>query len=180
MKRGIGKTIFLPLIFLTLWGCHTVRPTATTPEAPAAPVEPATVEETPSQPAAPRTYTVINFSGVVEGISINGQLRIAEDSIMWLSINKYIEVARGLASPDSLWLRAPLLGIDDAIDYPALRKRLHRHISFADLQAIALAENADEQITQLANQMGYRADIHITRRQQVSYLSFPFTKKNNP
>ncbi len=129
---------------------------------------------TESSSVAPRTYTVMNFTGEVEGISVSGQLRLAEDSVLWLSVNKYIEVARGLATPDSLWLRAPLLGIDDATDYPALRQRLHRRISFSDLQTLVLAEDADKQLSQLASMLGYKASLRITRREQVPHLTFPF------
>ena len=162
------------ILLLLLAGCHGARQAAApaipdNPEAPEAP-------ETPEPSSPRRTYTVLNFTGEVEGLSVSGQLRIAQDSAMWLSVNKYIEVARGLATPDSVWLRSPLLGIDRGADYGDLRQRLHRHISFADLQALALADDAEERISRLAKQLGFDATVRITRRQQVPALTFPYSK----
>ena len=176
MDYAAGGRIIL-LAALLLAGCHGTRQAAApaipdNPEAPEAPEAPETPE--PSSPR--RTYTVLNFTGEVEGLSVSGQLRIAQDSAMWLSVNKYIEVARGLATPDSVWLRSPLLGIDRGADYGDLRQRLHRHISFADLQALALADDAEERISRLAKQLGFDATVRITRRQQVPALTFPYSK----
>ena len=175
MDYAVGGRLVLMLAAVLMAGCHGVKqavPTDTTEysEAPGA-------TEIQEPPAAPhRTYTVMNFTGEVEGLSVSGQLRIAQDSAMWLSVTKYIEVARGLATPDSVWLRSSLLGIDRGADYGDLRQRLHRHISYNDLQTLALADDAEERISQLARQLGFDATVHITRRQQVPALTFPYSK----
>ena len=163
------------LAAVLLAGCHGARQAA----APAVPDN----QEAPEIPEASeptttphRTYTVMNFTGEVEGLSVSGQLRIAQDSAMWLTVTKYIEVARGLATPDSVWLRSPLLGIDRGADYGDLRQRLHRHISYNDLQTLALADDAEERISQLARQLGFDATVRITRREQVPALTFPYNK----
>ena len=156
-------------------GCHGARQAAApaVPDNPEAPEIPEASEPTTTPH---RTYTVMNFTGEVEGLSVSGQLRIAQDSAMWLTVTKYIEVARGLATPDSVWLRSPLLGIDRGADYGDLRQRLHRHISYNDLQTLALADDAEERISQLARQLGFDATVHITRREQVPALTFPYNK----
>lgn len=159
------------LVMLLLAGCHSSRPTATVPEVP--PVE----AELPAPVEPPhRSYTVMNFSGEVEGVSVNGQLRLAEDSVMWLSVNKVIELGRALATPDSLFLRAPMMGRDEAIDYPALQRLTGRNITFDDLQQTVLADDASERIARMAASLGASAHLTINERRQVEYLSFPFPK----
>ena len=155
---------------MVLAGCHGVKQ-ATVPEVPEEPTATETPAVTPT-----RAYLVVNFTGEVAGVSVNGQLRMAQDSVMWLSVYKFIEIGRGLATSDSLWLHAPVMGIDQGIDYGDLRQRLHRNITFNDLQAIALADDAEERIAQLAKQMGFDATVHITRRERVPSLTFPYNK----
>lgn len=159
------------LAALLMVGCHGVKQAA-------APEKPDNTDTTEIQapPAPRRAYTVVNFTGEVAGVSVNGQLRMAQDSVMWLSVYKFIEVARGLATPDSLWLRASVMGIDEGIDYRDLRQRIHRNITFDDLQAIALADDAEERIAELARQMGFDATVRITRRERVQSLTFPYSK----
>lgn len=163
----------IALLALLLAGCHGTRKTVRT-EVP---------EQTPPEPAAvkqQRTYTVLDFTGEAEGISVAGQLRVAQDSALWLSVNKIFEVARGLATTDSLFLRAPMLGYDIALDYPALRQRVGRDLTLADLQAIALSDSAEAQITQMAQRFGFDVKVRITRRRQVEHLTFPFNKNTTP
>lgn len=157
---------------LLLAGCRSVRPSASQPEIDSVPQpQPEIVEPTPK-----RSYTVMNFSGEVEGVSVNGQLRLAEDSVIWLSVNKVIELGRALATPDSLFLRAPMMGRDEAIDYPALQRLTGRNITFDDLQQTVLADDASERIARLAASLGASAHLTINERRQVEYLSFPFPK----
>lgn len=68
------------------------------------------------------------------------------------------------------------MGIDEGIDYRDLRQRIHRNITFDDLQAIALADDAEERIAELARQMGFDATVRITRRERVQSLTFPYSK----
>ena len=161
---------FSLFILLLLTGCHGVKQAAVTE----IPGQPDTTEAPAATPT--RVYTVVNFTGEVAGVSVNGQLRMAQDSVMWLSVYKFIELARGLATPDSLWLRASVMGIDEGIDYRDLRQRIHRNITFDDLQAIALADDAEERIAELARQMGFDATVRITRRERVQSLTFPYSK----
>lgn len=168
------KTIVLILVMTTLLvtGCHHTRKIAgTQPPAPATETTPVAVH---------CEYTAINFTGEAEGINVNGQLRVAKDSAMWLSITKIVEVARALATQDSVWLRAPMLGIDTVTDYPTLSQRMHRQVNYADLQAIALDQNAEAQIVELARMLGFNASVRFTQRRRLENLSFPFPKKSTP
>ena len=65
------------LLALLAAGCRSSRQTvAPTPPAPEAP--PVVADTVPALPQ--RQYTVLQFTGVVEGMTVDGQLRIAEDS----------------------------------------------------------------------------------------------------
>lgn len=169
------KTAKIPLLLLlTLMatGCHTARKAATAPPEP--------ISETEEvMPVPKRTYTVMTFDGMVEGISVNGQLRVAEDSVMWVSVNKLIEMGRAMCTPDSLWLRAPLLGRDDAMDYATLRRMTGVDITYDEMQQTVLAPDAEEQMRLLAQRLGIHAAIRITQRRQVEHLTFPYTKPIN-
>jgi hypothetical protein len=121
----------------------------------------------------------MTFTGEVEGVSVNGQLRVAHDSVMWLSVNKVVELGRAMATVDSVWLRAPLMGRDDALDYADLQRLARTRITYDDLQSIALADDAEARIAALARQLGFSADIQITRR-QVEHLTFPYPKPIRP
>ena len=160
----------LVLLSLLAAGCHTAKKVPTVPEAP-------TVEEV--APAV-RTYTVLTFEAEVEGIAVNGQLRVAEDSAMWVSVTKVIEMGRAMCTPDSLWLRAPLLGRDEAMDYAALRRQTGVDITFAELQQTVLAPDAEERLARMAQRLGVNAAVRITRRMHPEHLTFPYNKPVMP
>lgn len=159
------------LVLLLAAGCHGSRKVVQTtpPEPPATVTVPAHCE-----------YTAINFTGAAQGMSVNGQLRVAKDSAMWLSMTKIVEVARALATRDSVWLRAPMLGFDTVTDYQTLSRKLHRRITYDDLQAIALDPNAEERIVELARLLGFDASVRFTQRRRPESLTFPFPKKQTP
>jgi len=170
MKKGTLLILLLPLLFAS---CHSSRKvTRDNAEEKAV--------EVPAPQAPKRTYTVMNFEGSVEGISVNGQLRIAEDSAMWVSVIKLIEVGRAMCTPDSLWLSAPLLGHDDAIDYAGLQRMTGVKTTYDELQQTAMASDAEERIARIAQQLGFTAKVHITQRRQVEHLTFPYTKPMKP
>lgn len=155
-------------------GCHHTKQIATT-QPPATDTDTETV-------TAPKhcEYTAINFTGEAAGLSVNGQLRVAKDSAMWLSVSKIVEVARALATQDSVWLRAPMMGIDTVADYNTLSQRMRRRVTYADLQDIALDDNAEERIVELARLLGFDAKVRFTQRRRLESLTFPYPKKRTP
>ena len=160
------------LILLLAAGCHSLKKTPRTDPPPVA------ASEIPATPVQ-RSYTVISFEGIVEGINLNGQVRVAQDSAIWLSVTKLIEVGRAMCTPDSLWLRAPMLGRDDALDYPTFQRLSGKQVSYDELQDILLADDVEQRIAALARQLGYTAQIRLLRRREVDHLSFPYTKPVN-
>lgn len=156
--------IALMLVTLVFAACRNTRHVA-------APTEP---EPTPEVVA--RQYTLINFTGVVDGISVSGQMRVAHDSAMWVSVNKFIEVGRAMATRDSLWLVAPMLGRNDAMDYADMQRLTRTKLTYGEVEAMVLGDNAEADIAEFARRMGIDMRVRITRREQVPHLTFPFTK----
>lgn len=154
------------LLALLAVGCRSTRQAATT-------TAPATV----AAPAAPqRQLTVITFSAIVNGFSASGQMRVAEDSVLWVSVNKLVELGRAMATPDSVWLTTTFGDHNFAGSYDDLQRLTKRHITFDDMQAMAMADDAGEQISQLAASLGLNATVYVTGRRKVNKLAFPFKK----
>lgn len=156
------KIYILMLLAVLATGCRSTRQTIVTP-----------VEE----PAPARELTVTTFTAMVNGVSATGQLRVARDSVMWVSVNKLVELARGMATRDSVWLTLPLGDKRFAGTYDDLARLTKRRYSYDELQAMALADDAGEQISRLAASLGFNAEVYITGRKRVSKLTFPFRKQ---
>lgn len=148
-------------------GCRSTRQAASTSAPEVAPKP---------QEAPRRELTVTTFTAMVNGISATGQVRMAEDSVIWLSVTKLVELGRGLATQDSVWLSVPLADRYFAGSYADLQRITKRRLSYADLQAMVAADDAGEQIETLAAAMGYEAKVYITGRRKVERLTFPFRK----
>ncbi len=133
-------------------------------------------DATPGSPTAHSQYTLITFSATVDGISVNGQVRWAKDSLIWGSASKMLEVGRALATPDSVWVRSALLGIREAGTYADVQRRIHHHITFAQLQDILASDDIEQRLAELSQRVGHPATVRILRREQVDRLSFPFNK----
>ena len=160
------RLLLIALLALCLASCHNQRRVASTP----------TPDNSSVAPRRPRTLTQMQFTAEVDGLAVSGQVRLAEDSLIWVSVTKLIEVGRALATTDSVFLHAPLLGREEATTYADLQRRLKQTITFADLQRIATADDAEQQASALASKLGFHATVHITSRRTVSSLSFPYPK----
>ncbi len=159
--------ILIAAAMLLLAGCRSTRQAATAPQGTA------TAVAAPQQPR--RTLTVTTFTVVVDGISATGQLRVAEDSVVWLSVTKLVELGRGLATKDSVWVSVPLADRQFAGTYADLQRLAKRKLDYATLERLA-TEDDGQQIEALARSLGYEAKVYITGRRKVERLSFPFRK----
>lgn len=146
-------------------GCRSTRQAATAPVEVAAPVAPQ------------RQLTVITFTAIVEGVSASGQMRVAKDSVMWISVNKLIELGRAMATPDSVWVTTTFGDHNFAGSYDDLQRLTKRRITFDEMQAMAMAEDGGEQISRLAASLGFNATVYVTGRRKVDRLTFPFKKE---
>lgn len=181
-KIIIGFAMVTALLMAT--GCRsTEKSLATTvPEETAPAVEPP-AEEMPEEPltkhttVAPRTeYTTMSFSGEAEGVSFSGQLRMAKDSVIWCSFSKILELGRAMATPDSVWVKIPLIGRNDAGDYRMVKRLTGVNLTYDELQGILLSDNPEEEIQRLARRLGFNLKVRIKRRERVNSLTFPFKK----
>ena len=153
------------LLALLAVGCRSTRQATTT--------APATVA---AAKAPQRQLTVITFSAIVNGFSASGQMRVAEDSVLWVSVNKLVELGRAMATPDSVWVTTTFGDHNFAGSYDDLQRLTKRRITFDDMQAMAMADDAGEQISQLAASLGLNATVYVTGRRKVNKLAFPFKK----
>ncbi len=161
---------------VALAGCRSARHAAVTnqPQQPDTTIVPPTLPDVPSQP---RQLSVISFTAIVEGTSVSGQVRIAHDSLIWLSVTKIIELGRAMATPDSVWVTVPIANKRFAGNYHDVERHSKQPVNFAMLQEIATADDAEERIEAMARTMGLTAKVRITKRQQVQRLTFPFQKQ---
>ena len=142
-----------------LTGCRSTRTVA--------PIPPAT--ET-------HDYTVMTFTGTVDGISVNGQVRMERNRVIWCSVSKFVELGRAMATPDSVWVQVPMLNRNQKGDYNDLSRVTHRRMSFADLQGILESDDAERRIAELAQELNLSVQVRITRREKADKLTFPFNK----
>lgn len=161
-----NRSIIMLAAAMLLASCHSTKEVTLPPPSP----------RTDAAPAMPCEKTVTNFTASVDGISVNGQLRMAHDSVMWISITKIIELGRAVATPDSVWITVPILDKHFAGTYADLSRRVKQQVDFQTLQSIATADNAEELIESLAQGMGYNARVRFISRRKVDKLSFPFAK----
>lgn len=133
------------------------------------------VEEKPVVKPQPE-YTSMTFSGEAEGISFNGQLRMAKDSVIWCNFSKIIDLGRAMATRDSVWISIPLLGRNEAGNYGMVRRLTGVSVSYDELQGILLSDDVEGGIRRLAKRMGYDVKVRIKRRERVDKLTFPFNK----
>ena len=164
MKRHSHILVIVAVALLAV-GCRSTRQAATAPVEVAAPAAPQ------------RQLTVITFTAIVEGVSASGQMRVAEDSVMWISVNKLIELGRAMATPDSVWVTTTFGDHNFAGSYDDLQRLTKRRITFDEMQAMAMADDGGEQISRLAANLGFNATVYITGRRKVDRLTFPFKKE---
>lgn len=144
---------------LTAAACHSTRQVADTPA--------------PVQPQRARVCHSANFSCAVDGNTFNGQLRLAEDSLLWVTASKIIELGRAVATPDSVIVYAKVISRCYRGTYDDLYRRFHYRTSFAELQALVTAPDADAQLQDLARHFGVTAQIHILPWRETKEASFP-------
>ena len=164
MKRH-SYILVIAAVALLAVGCRSTRQAATAPVEVAAPAAPQ------------RQLSVITFTAIVEGISATGQMRVAKDSVLWVSVNKLIELGRAMATKDSVWVTTTFGDHRFAGSYADLQRLTKRRITFDEMQAMAMADDGGEQISQLAASLGFNATVYITGRRKVDRLTFPFRKE---
>lgn len=83
------------------------------------------------------TYSA-NFSCTIDGISLNGQIRLLNDSVIWVSINKVIELGRAIFTPTRARGYVKLINKYYDGDYKGIAKRWGVDMDFSTMQALLL------------------------------------------
>lgn len=162
------RTILVPLtaaLMLLAAGCRSQRDAART----------ATPDESGTTVVASPRYYTSNFTCTAQGMTANGQLRMAPDSIIWLSASKVIELGRAKFTPDSAIVYAKVMGRCFRGTYDDLYLRFHFRTSFKDISGILTSEDAPARLAALAKQFGLDATFTIEPWKRVDRLSFPFS-----
>lgn len=81
-------------------------------------------------------YYSANFSCEVDGMRVNGQIRIVHDSAIWISVNKVIEVGRALITPTRVQGYVKLLNKQYDGSYSDVVKRWGLDLDYATLEAL--------------------------------------------
>lgn len=94
-------------------------------------------------------YFTANFTVEAQGIRADGVLRMKRDSLIWLSVNKIVELGRAEFTPDSLFGYLKVGNKFVACSYADLHKRLGIDIDFRALQRILLGKGSNCHVVQV-------------------------------
>lgn len=83
-----------------------------------------------------------SFSCEIQGISANGLLRIDRDSIIWLTLNKIVELGRLKATPDSLLAYLKITNQYVRLSFPEMKSQMGVDMDFATLQSVLLGQGS--------------------------------------
>lgn len=106
---------------------------------------PGVSEPTVAEPEKPQLDTIrnasysrycANYSCTVDGVTVNGQIRIVHDSCIWISVNKIIEVGRILITPTRVSGYAKFFGKYFDGSFDELRNRWGIEIDYTTLEAL--------------------------------------------
>jgi len=116
-------------------------------------------------PATGHIRFAANFQCTFQGIRLTGMLRMQEDSIIWLSISKIVELGRARLTPDSILVYARATQQYYKGDYASLHKVTGYRIDYGRLQPVFLDAYRER-----------RRDVDIVveheRRQDTLHLEF--------
>lgn len=159
----IRRPYFLVAIAVCLLaaGCHCHRHAATPGPVP-----------TPQYDAV---YRTANFSCTLAGTTVSGQLRIQQDSVIWGSVVKVVELGRVKCTPDSVIIYAKILGRCFQGDYRDVHRRFGYRTSFADLQRLLTSADADIRLEALARRFNTQAVFRLEPWKEVPETSFPLS-----
>lgn len=169
MKRAL--TYLTIVAVLALSGCSGSRKVEKTDVPPQEPEAPA-VEVLP---ATPRCETMSVSCGY-EGMTANGQVRMQQDSAIWVSVSYFFELGRAMATRDSVFIDAKMVGKSFRGTYADVAKRTGVKTDFNELQAMLGRETASDEISAIAKRLGYNLNVRISNRKKVESVTFPFIK----
>ena len=137
--------------------------------------------ETPTEPPAEsaRRYSTANFNCAVAGTTVSGQVRVAEDSVIWVSVSKIVELGRAVATKDSVTVYAKVMGRCFRGTYDDVYRRFHYRTTYAELEAMVTSPDAEARLQALARRFGVEASIRLQPWREMKEVSFPLYVPSN-
>lgn len=171
MRRPTALVIILAA--LLAGGCRSMREATT-----------ATTEE-PSQTeqAKKKACFTANFTTTVSDMNVTGQIRMSEDSIVWLSASKIIELGRMVLTKDTIAIYAKINNRYYKDTYQGLRRETGHRTDFETVNRQLMdayrrkAETVSFDID--AEQYKGRVTLHIKGYKPAESLTYPFTIPSN-
>lgn len=135
--------LFFLLFILLLWGCKVTQQT--------------TVEAIPEVEKPQHQYfdhvndtndffTTFsgNFNCEVQGMNANGIVRIQRDSLLWISVNKLVELGRVKATRDSVFGYLKVTNQYAKYSYEDLKRLFNIDVDFATLQNVLTGRGSNK------------------------------------
>jgi hypothetical protein len=124
--------------------------------------------------ARPNYYTA-NFEVTARGLTANGQIRMMQDSIIWVSASKVIELGRAKFTPDTVTVYIMMMNRYFRGTYDDLYNKFHFRTDFKTLSETVMSENSEQLLAEMAKAFGIEATIKMEPWKKVEKLSFPLT-----
>lgn len=159
--------VIIGLLSMMLYGCHPKGDTANNTATDS--IVEILSNYTPTQDEGPRTLSS-TFTCDVQGVRVNGLLRIQKDSIIWATASKIIELGRVKLTPDSIYVYVKIDNSFYANDY----KIMGRDINFYQIQDMLIASATRHASFQLPIK-GQHIQISFNRITYPNQLTFPFS-----
>lgn len=143
MKRLTYMTLALLLVFVTA-GCRHSKEIVKSGEKEPIPEQPqpATKGDSVVVDSTAFKYMTANFDCTVNGFTAVGQLRMAYDSVMWVSVNMLIELGRAKLTRDSVFVMVKPMGRYFAGDYNDIAKVTGIYADYKSMQELFLGESS--------------------------------------
>lgn len=183
--RIIKHILPLLLALILIAGCRsrkeaspTKPQTDTTQATVVVPNNQQSITHPPTPTYIPHYYTS-NFTCSAQGFSASGQMRLQQDSVIWICATKIVELGRAMFTPDSVIVYAKVMNRCFRGNYDDLAQRFHYRTTFKQLYKHVTAEDSEKQLTTLFSRFGIDATIKMGPLKESEKLNFPFAVPKN-
>lgn len=173
-------------LLLVMTGCSSTRKAAPSRQEPTATTQP-TQTDTPDGNSTgpsihreqPKKSLTNNFTCTTQGVTVNGQLRVKEDSVIWASATKIVELGRARLTQDSVVIYAKVVNRCFRGTYADIYRRFHYRTTFAEVYKMLTAPDAETQIVALLQGFKVDAKLKLGPWKEAEGLTFPFSVPKN-
>lgn len=142
---------------------------------------PVPTSQPPTVVNCPSPYASVTFSCTAEGITANGLLRMQCDSVIWVSVSKFIELGRIKMTADSVAIYLKPYNSYYHNTYSHLKAMSGIDVDFYGMQR-SLWENptaAAQQIAQWGRLLKSNIKVNLGQLRPSDSLAFPMPKPAN-